>query len=62
MIAHKINQGGRITGLQSSLVFAPNQGIELVDPSYVASYFEQQKESKFFSEKSGFKTVIESKS
>jgi hypothetical protein len=62
MMQMKINRGGKATGMTSSLVFAPNQGIQLVDPSYVKSYFEKQKESKFFSEKSGFRTVIENKS
>lgn len=62
MIAHKINQGGKATGLVSSLVFAPNQGIELVDPSYVKSFFEKKASSDYFSKDSGFKTVLKQKS
>ena len=61
MIAHKINQEGKATGTVSSLVFAPNQGIELVDPSYGQSYFEKKADSDYFSKKSGFKTVLKQK-
>ena len=35
MIAHKIHSGTRGAGMVSSLVFAPNQGIQLVDPAYL---------------------------
>jgi hypothetical protein len=49
LIAHKIHSGVRGQGMVSSLVFAPNQAIELVDPSYVTSMLNKSsQQSEYF--------------
>lgn len=58
MIAHKIHSGTRQQGMQSSLVFAPNQGIQLVDPSYVQEQARKQGQQSAVFKDSGFKTVL----
>ena len=64
VLQHRIHQGnGTTTGLVSSLVFAPNQGIELVNPEFVNNYFKQKNdESEYFKKDAGFKTVLKEKS
>jgi len=66
-LSHNINAGASrlisgiesvAAGLKSSLAFAPNQGIELVDPHYVKTFLEKRPSSEFFSKESGFKTVL----
>lgn len=37
-----------IAGLQSSLAFAQNQGISLVDPAYVKSFLTKRAKSEYF--------------
>lgn len=44
--------------MQSSLVFAPNQGIQLVDPSYIEEQSRKLNQQSAVFKDSGFKTVI----
>jgi len=48
------------TGLTSSLVFTPVQGMQLYNPEYIANQIKEQKET-YFSSKAGFSTVTNMK-
>lgn len=62
MMQHRIHKGnGTTTGLVSSLVFGPNQGIELVNPEFVQNYLKSKEESEYFKKEAGFKTVLKEK-
>jgi len=54
-----INQGS-MSGLHSSVVFTPVQGIELINPELIEKRLNTAKE-KYFSSTSGFSTVINQK-
>ena len=60
-MAQKVNRTAKNSGMVSSLIFAPNQGISLVNPDFAKSYFAKKAESNYFSKESGFKTILKSK-
>lgn len=58
ILAHKIHSGSaNPRGMVSTLVMAPNQGIQLVDPAWVERQQNKGQESAFFAQ-GGFKTVV----
>lgn len=58
--SHQVNQGNT-AGLVSSIVFTPHQGIELVNPEYVAELSGPKKEDIYLKPDSGFRTVMKQK-
>ena len=62
LLAHKVHSGARAQGMTSSLVFAPNQMISLVDPSFVEEQARRQGQSSVVFNDSGFKTVLNERS
>ena len=57
---HAVNRG-TMTGMTSSLAFASNQGIELVDPDYVKRMNAPKVEDVYFNKNSGFRTILNGK-
>ena len=55
--SHAVHQGNS-GGLVSSIVFAPHQGIELVNPDYIAEMGLAKPVQEYFKPESGFKTVL----
>ena len=55
---HQVNSGSN-AGMVSSIVFAPHQGIELVNPDYVAEMNMPKNDDNFLKPESGFRTVLQ---
>lgn len=58
LLAHKAHTGTRQAGMTSTLVFAPNQGIQLVDPAHIAEVNARAGRQSQFFKNDGFKTVL----
>jgi hypothetical protein len=50
---------GTAGGMVSSIVFAPHQGIELVNPDYIAEMTAPVREQNFLKPEGGFRTVLQ---
>jgi U4/U6 small nuclear ribonucleoprotein PRP31 len=55
---HAVHQG-TAGGMVSSIVFAPHQGIELVNPDYIAEMTAPVREQNFLKPEGGFRTVLQ---